>query len=233
MTSNETRLERAAQTKRRRTRSLLLESAARLLQESSYDQLSVSRIASEAGVAPATFYATYPDKASIATDLMLDVYARALADTDEQLARQVPVSERLIVDHLIRLAETAHRNRIVTRAYLRAYYVSAHLTDDTPTRQLLRRLPQTTQELVDELARQDPSMYRRLYVGDLGIMWTVDLLSCIVDHRPSQWQVVATNLLATYFPLASPLSASLTETGALTQVPGEAHYAITPPKTGH
>jgi AcrR family transcriptional regulator len=94
--------QRAAETKRRRSRTAILEAAGRLFEEHGWLPTTVERIAAEAGVGVATVYKHFPNKNVIAGLVFLPVVADLIEDPrwrDET----VPPSEALqsLIEELV------------------------------------------------------------------------------------------------------------------------------------
>lgn len=94
--------QRAAETKRRRTRAFILEAATRLFERDGWYPTTVEAIATEAGVGVATVYKHFPNKNVIAGHAFLPVVSDLIHDSrwsDDALP--APIALRTFIEELV------------------------------------------------------------------------------------------------------------------------------------
>jgi len=191
---------RAAQTKRNRTRQLILSAIDDLLGTRPYDDIRIADIAGHAGVGVATFYTVFGDKGGAVGELFVSLYKplEQQAQLDIETARTS--TDVLLGAHFLRLARLVHDHRPLTRGFLRAYGSDVFAKAGDPVDNNILKVSSIAQRLIDDMANADPVKHRRLWVADLGTYWTVELMLAVISHCPDDHQRIAESLLMTYLP---------------------------------
>jgi AcrR family transcriptional regulator len=191
---------RTDDTKRRRTQEQLLIAVDELLRVRSYDDIRVADIAKRAGIAVATFYTVYGDKAGAVGALFLSAYQPLDDQVRADILEDACPGETIFAAHMHQLATLVHSRRPLSRAFLRVYGSEILAKLDEPPENPMRDVCDASQLVLDRIAKRDLRTNRRLYIGDLGTLWTVDVMMAVLAHRPDDYLNVTGKLMKIYFP---------------------------------
>lgn len=195
-------VQRAAATRRARTRERALSSLERLLNVRDYDDISIADISMESGIGAATFYSACGGKATAVGDVFLGWYrpeVEALT-LEEKKTGDLP-SGLCLARHFARLGDGAAGQaprRRTTRAFLRAYG-STDLGVASPANDLLAPVAHAANVLLNDIAAQEPNE-ARYRVSDLGSHWTLSVLIGSIDHSYDAAPRAVRNIIRTFLP---------------------------------
>jgi AcrR family transcriptional regulator len=152
-----------AQDRSRRTLERLLDSATRLLDEQSFEELTIAEVVQVAGSSVGAFYGRFRDKAAL-LDTLDELYTQEMMALVEgffdEIDRDPPASLADMVRRLIRGLVRFHRQR---RGMVRALVLRARVHREPGYEERTRRMNRLTPGIVrrllrhrDEIAHPDP-----------------------------------------------------------------------------
>ncbi|HUO86160.1 MAG TPA: TetR/AcrR family transcriptional regulator [Thermoanaerobaculia bacterium] len=146
-------LPRPTQARSRRTLERVIEAATRLLDEQTFEELTIAQVVERAGSSVGSFYARFGDKAGL-LDTLDEIYAQELIATVEELigeaAADPPADLADAVRHLFRPLVDFHRER---RGLIRALVLEARAHRAPRFEERTRRMNRLTPQFVEHLLR--------------------------------------------------------------------------------